>query len=193
MNQNTQCILAETTEGQNQTIIYYVNDFDNPSNIFYQAKTRVKWNGRLSKPCNILHVKARKHTEQRWIQSPRQWPTMHARKLQHGHQDWEHFCAALACADDMALIVHSRQDRQAMLDICHNYSKITTFMFKIKIKKASKRDPDRDKDSFMSRIYIYLKIKCWSSGPGIIKQIRICIIPIVRLQGLHVYILAIYS
>jgi endonuclease/exonuclease/phosphatase family metal-dependent hydrolase len=93
------------------------------ANTFCDATSVVKWNGLISKPFEI-HQGVR----QGGILSTDQYKTYindlldRLQQTSHGTKIGDIHCPAPTCADDVALMADTREDLQAMLDLCHDYS-----------------------------------------------------------------------
>jgi hypothetical protein len=96
--------------------------------MFHEAKTTVKWQGTTSEPFTI-HQGVR----QGGILSTDQYKCYNNDLLDrlieshYGVRIGDIPCNAPTCADDVALLAHSRTDLQAMLDMCYSYSRMERF------------------------------------------------------------------
>ena len=95
---------------------------------FRCASSVVKWNGLLSEPFEILQG-----VRQGGILSADEYKLyvndllLTLEGTSHGARIGNITCAAPTCADDVALMAHTREDLQCMLDICHNYSRMERY------------------------------------------------------------------
>jgi hypothetical protein len=96
--------------------------------MFRKPKTTVKWQGVTSDPFTIYQG-----VRQGGILSTDQYKCYNNDLLDrlieshYGVRIGDIPCNAPTCADDVALLAHSRTDLQAMLDMCYSYSRMERF------------------------------------------------------------------